>query len=317
MVDGNSFDFVLESKASWLERAFEAEEVRKVVSAIKRDKALGPDGFSMSSFQACYDVLSMDIMDMFNDFHVGGLFEKSLNVLFISLILKIPGAISLKDFRPTSLVEGIYKILAKVLANRLKLIMEKVISKSQSAFIKGRQILDLILIANECLDSILRFGEPGVICKMDLKKAYDHVNWDFLLYMLRRCGFGGKWCPWIAHCISSVWFSVLVNGSPKSFFNSSRGLRQGDPVSSLLFVFLMEVLSQMIFVAVNGSLLEGFKVGNATFSHLPFADDTLIFCSACSSQLCYLRSLFLLFEAASGLKVNLTWSNLILVRNVD
>jgi retron-type reverse transcriptase len=82
---------------------------------------------------------------------------------------------------------------------------------------------------------MLRSGEPGVICKMDLEKAYDHVNWDFLLYMW-RCGFGGKWCLWIAHCISSVRFSVLVNGSPYGFFKSSRGLRQGDPLSPLLVV---------------------------------------------------------------------------------
>jgi hypothetical protein len=82
-------------------------------------------------------------------------------------------------------VGSIYKIIAKVLANKLKSVLEKVISKSQSAFIKGRQILDLILIANECLDSRIRSGEPGVMCKMDLEKAYDHLNCDFLLYMLR------------------------------------------------------------------------------------------------------------------------------------
>jgi len=118
---------------------------------------------------------------------------------------------------------------------------------------------------------------------MDLEKAYDHVNWDFLSYMLRRCGFGRKWCSWIAHCISSVRFSVLVNGSPNDFFSSSRWLRQGDPLLSLLFVFVMESLSRMISDAVSGGLLEGFKVGNATFFHLLFADDTLIIysCAIC------------------------------------
>jgi hypothetical protein len=112
---------------------------------------------------------------------------------------------------------------------------------------------------------------------MDLEKAYDHVNCDFLLHMLRRCGFCGKWCSWIAHCISSVRFSVLVNGSPNGFFSSSRGLRQRDPLSPLLFVFVMETLSRMISATVSRGLLEGFKVGNATFSHLLFADDTLIY----------------------------------------
>jgi hypothetical protein len=158
-------------------------------------------------------------------------------------------------------VGGVYKIIAKVLANRLKTVLEKVISKSQSAFVKGRQILDPILIANECLDSRLRSGEPGVMCKMDLEKAYDHVNWDFLLFVLRRCGFGEKWCSWIKHCISSMRFSVMVNGSPNGFFRCSRGLRQGDPLSPLLFVFVMKALSRMISAAVGGGLLEGFSVG--------------------------------------------------------
>jgi len=298
-VDGISFDSISDSDASWLERAFEEEEVKKVVSAMNGDKAPGPDGFSMAFFQAWRDVVRVDIMKVFDEFHARGLFEKSLNASFISLILKVPGANSIKDFRPISLVGGIYKIIAKVLANRLKSVLEKVISKSQSAFIKGRQILDPILIANECIDSRLRSGVPDIICKMDLEKAYDHVNLDFLLYMLRRCGFGEKWC------ISTVRFSVLINGFPFGFFSSSRGLRQGDPLSPFLFVFVMEALSRMISAAVRGGgLLDGFKIGDVYFSHLLFADNTLIFCSAHSSQLRNLRSLFLLFEAASGLKVN-------------
>jgi hypothetical protein len=141
MVDGISFDFVLESEASWLDRAFEEEEeeeVRKVVLAMVKDKAPSLDGFSMVFFQACWDVLRVDIMEVFRDSYDGGVFEKSLNALFILLISKIPCAITLKDFRPISLVGGIYKIIATVLANRLKTIMEKVISKSQSAFCQGK-----------------------------------------------------------------------------------------------------------------------------------------------------------------------------------
>jgi hypothetical protein len=219
-------------------------------------------------------------------------------------------------------VSGVYKIIAKVLANRLRRVVEKVISKSQNAFVKGRQILDSVLLANECLDSRINSGIPGVICKLDIEKAYDHVNWRFLLYMLRRCGFGEKWCSWIAHCISSASFSVLVNGTPAGFFSSSRGLRQGDPLSPFLFVIVMEALSKMLTVTVDRGLLSGFSVGArlpeaVSISHLLFADDTLVFCGANPDHLRYLRVLFLCFEAVSGLKINLAKSVLVPVGNVD
>jgi hypothetical protein len=132
-------------------------------------------------------------MKICSEFHVEGKFEDNINSTFISLIPKIPGASEMKDFYPISLVGGIYKIIAKALANRLKGVLEKIISKMQSAFIKGRQILDPILIANESLDSRLSSEEPCILCKMDVEKAYDHVTWDFLLYMLKRCGFRAKW----------------------------------------------------------------------------------------------------------------------------
>jgi hypothetical protein len=316
-VDGLVFDQILDHEAGWLEREFEEEEVRKTVMAMEGDKAPGPDGFSIAFFQICWEVVKEDVMKIFREFYDEGKFEASLNSTFISLIPKIPGASEMKDFRPISLVGSLYKIIAKVLANRLKGVLDKVISKTQSAFIKGRQILDPILIANESLDSRRRSGEAGIMCKMDVEKAYDHVNWDFLLYMLKRCGFGEKWCSWISFCISTVRFSVLVNGSPEGFFDSSRGIRQGDPLSPLLFVFVMEALSRMLSAGINDGLLEGFKVGNVTVSHLLFADDTLIFCKDNPDQLAYLRGIFLLFEAASGLKVNLAKSVLIPVGNVQ
>lgn len=88
---------------------------------------------------------------------------------------------------------------------------------SNSLVISGRQILNSILIANECLDSQIRSGEPEVLCKLDLEKTYDHVNWESLFYLLERCGFGERWRDWIAHCITMMWFSILINGSPFRF----------------------------------------------------------------------------------------------------
>jgi hypothetical protein len=119
-----------------------------------------------------------------HEFHNSGKFEKSLNATFFALIPKKAGAVEVKDFRPISLIGGMHKIISKVLANRLKLVFGKIVSHSPTAFIKGRQILDSVLVASECLDIQLLSGALGIICKLDLEKAYDHVNLEFLLYLL-------------------------------------------------------------------------------------------------------------------------------------
>lgn len=143
-------------------------------------------------------------MNVLHEFHVQGKFERSLFATFIALLPKKAGVVDIKDFRLISLVGGVYKIIFKVLANWLKIVLEKVISKTQNASIRGRQILDLVFIANECLDSRLKSREPSLLCKLELEKAYDHVKWGLLRYMLRRCGFREKWCEWTVHYISMV-----------------------------------------------------------------------------------------------------------------
>ena len=315
-LDGLDFSMLSDEAATGLERPFDEDEVRGVVHGFVGDKASGPDGFPMAFFQFCWDVVRMDIMQVLNYFHGMGSFERSLNATFLALIPKKIEAVEMKDFRPISLVGGVYKILAKLLANRLRLVLPTIISPSQNAFVQGRQILDSVLIASECLDSRLKQGVPGVLCKLDVEKAYDHVNWDFLLYLLQRCGFPPRWRSWIRFCISTVRFSILINGCPSGFFESSRGLRQGDPLSPLLFVIVMEALSRLMDRAVHGGHLSGFMVGisegrEVMVSHLLFADDTLMLCEAAPLQIVKLGCVLTWFEAISGLKINLGKSEMV------
>jgi hypothetical protein len=146
------------------------------------------------------------------------------------------------------------------------------------------------------------------------------VNWDFLLYLLQRCGLGEKWRDWIHFCISTVRFSILVNGTSSGFF-SSHSLRQRDPLSPLLFVVVMEALSRMLTAALDQGNLTGFSVSSRdsealVVNHLLFADDTLIFCGAQEEQIRHLRCIFLCFEAAYGLRINLGKSEIVLIGEV-
>ena len=168
-------------------------------------------------------------MGLFKDFHERGSFVRCLNSTFLLLIPKKKGGVEdLKDFKPVSLIGRVYKLLAKVLANRLKKVMSKLVNTTQNAFVKGRQILDASLIANEVIDSISK-KENGILYKLDIEKAYDQINWNFLSTMLHKMGFREKWLGWIKWCISTASFSVMLNGIPEGFFRSSGGLRQGIP----------------------------------------------------------------------------------------
>ena len=240
---------------------------------------------------------------------------------FLVLIPKKQTVEDFKDLRPISLVRGLYKILSKVLANRIKRVMDKVISKSQNAFVEGCQILDAVLIANEIVDSTLRKKVHGLVCKLDIEKAYDSISWDFLLQVMGRMGFGSRWLSWIKWCISTASFSVLINGSLVGFFPSSRGFQQGDPLSPYLIVIRMEALSCLINRAVDGNYLVGSRIvvgrgDNLSISHLLYADDTILFCEADNDQLKFMSWILMWFEAMSGLKINLNKNEIIPIRPV-
>lgn len=143
--------------------------------------------------------------------------------MFLVLIPKFKGWMELKDFRPIILIRSLYKLLAKVLVNILKRVMNMLVNKAHS-----RKILDASLIENEIIDSIVKRKDSEVLRKLDIEKAYDYIK-SFHLKVLEKMGFGKKLVNWINWCISTSTFFVLVNGSPTGFFKSSRGSARGTP----------------------------------------------------------------------------------------
>ena len=224
-------------------------------------------------------IMIADIMRVFQDFFRNRVINGNLNETYICLISKKLDARTVADFRPISLTTGLYKIIARVLLERLKKVLPFTITGQQTTFVEGRQILDASLMANDLIDEWERKKQKGVVIKLDMEKAFDKVDWTFLKNILVAKGFGPKWRRWIKGCISSTNFSIIINGRPRGKIYATRGLRQGDPLSPFLFIMVMDCLSRLLTKAEYEGQIKGFQIGNEGLSinHLQFADDTILF----------------------------------------
>jgi len=172
-------------------------------------------------------------------------------------------------------------------------------------FLKGRQILDTIGTTHECLHSIKTKKLQAVILKLDLKKDYNCMNWDYLRLLLLHCGFGYLMSKWIMGCVSSATFTVLINGEATKFINSGRGLCQGCPLSRLLFILVMEGLSLSLKKSHMEGNWTGIKVSRLIrIIHLLFVDVVIIMSKADVNKWQEIHSLLFTFCGASGLEIN-------------
>ncbi|CAJ2644561.1 unnamed protein product [Trifolium pratense] len=297
-------------------------ELQQALFQMHPDKSPGPDGFNPAFYQRFWEHCGDDIFVAASAWLERGYFPSSLNETNICLIPKCDNPTSMKDLRPISLCNVLYKIVSKVLANRLKLCLDKCVSQEQSAFVEGRSILDNALIAIEVIHAMKRKtkGYRGELAlKIDISKAYDKVDWGFLRGMLVKMGFGEKWIQWMMMCVSSVNYSVLMNFDKVGPITPGRGLRQGDPLSPYLFILVAEGLTALIHQAVRQGDIHGVRIcrGAPEVSHLLFADDCFLFCRANVAEVTQLLSILQTYEQASGQEINLSKSEVFISRNMS
>ncbi|KAL9687736.1 hypothetical protein QQ045_032143 [Rhodiola kirilowii] len=289
-----------------LVRDISYNEVAEVVKQLPLCKAAGPDGYNSEFFKASWNVCGADIVRSINTFFKTGIMPEGINSAYLALIPKVKNASLPSDFRPISCCNVIYKIVSSLLANRLRPVLDYLVDQSQTAFVKGRNIAYNISLVQELL---CKYKQKHVsrrcMMKIDISKAYDMVDWNFLQSILKLYGFPIKFVSWIMACVTSAKFSVLVNGSLEGYFSSCRGLRQGDPISPYLFTLVMEVLSRIIghFRQSNEFVFHP-KCAGVVLSHLMFADDVIIFSKADRGSLMRIKEALAMFHGWSGLEVN-------------
>ncbi|GKA41711.1 RNA-directed DNA polymerase, eukaryota, reverse transcriptase zinc-binding domain protein, partial [Tanacetum coccineum] len=287
------------------------EEIKKAVWDCGVDKSPGPDGFTFGFYRRYWTFLENDVVEAVLYFFNHGQFPKGSNSSFITLIPKTQEAKMMKDFRPITLIGSLYKIIAKILANRLVVVLEDLVSDVQSAFVAKRQILDGPFILNELFQWCKMKKKHTMIFKVDFEKAYDSVRWDYLDDVLKRFGFGEKWCGWIQNCLLSSKGSVIVNGSPTKEFQFHRGLKQGDPLSPFLFLLIMESLHISMQRVVDAGLFRGIQVGSSLqVSHLFYADDAVFMGHWSEANIDTILRVLDCFYHASGLRINMLKSKL-------
>lgn len=213
-LDGITFKTINSHQNDMLVARFQEDEVKRAIWSCRSEKSPDPDGLNFKFIKQFWHVFQPDFLRFLDEFFVNGIFPKGSNAFFLALIPKVADPLLLNDYRPISLIGCMYKVVAKILANKLKKVMHTLIDESQSAFIEGRHMLHSVVIANEVVDEAKRSNKPCIVFKVDYEKAYDSVSWDFLLYMLRRMGFYSRWIHWIEGCLKSTSVSILINGSP-------------------------------------------------------------------------------------------------------
>ncbi|KAL9672679.1 hypothetical protein QQ045_028931 [Rhodiola kirilowii] len=295
-----------------LVRAVNDKEIWFVLNSMGNDKAPGPDGFSASFFKKNWSIIGKELCEGVRHCLRHNAMPKGVNAAYLALIPKNNQASKPEDYRPISCCNITYKIVASLVAGRLKEVLPCIINQAQGAFVKDRSIVDNICLGHQLFNGYGRKNiSERLAWKIDLRKAYDTIDWKFLISMLNLLKFPSKFISWIEICLQSTSYSILINGEMHDFFEGRRGIRQGDPLSPFLFTIAMECLFRMLLKLTKA---EGFyhhpKCHRINLSHIMFADDLIVFSSGRNSAISAIKNVVSKFLSCSGLAINCQKSHL-------
>uniref|UniRef100_A0A803NSM4 Reverse transcriptase domain-containing protein n=1 Tax=Cannabis sativa TaxID=3483 RepID=A0A803NSM4_CANSA len=295
-------------------------EILNALASMGVDKAPGPDGFPVIFFRSHRDTIKEDFLNFIKHFFNTAELPHYINDTNIVLVPKKEGPSKVGDFRPIALCNVIYKCISKVITTRLRDILPCIISPTQTAFIKGRCITENTAIAKEIIHSMARKkGSKGfMMIKLDMEKAYDKMDWDFIMEVLNFHGFKNPLLGWIKSCIQIKKMNLMINGVKQGTIHPTSGLRQGDPLSPTLFILAADMLSRLLQDYTSEGRIKGIKVTRSApaITHLMFADDVVLFGQATIKEAQAFLECLQKYCAWSGQAINLQKSTVFFSKGV-
>ena len=278
------------------------KECFEALKSMESDKSRGTDGLPAEFYTVFWGDVSPFLVSCLNKSHQKGKLAITQRRGIISLIPKKDKSLQeLKNWRPITLLNCDYKIASKVIASRLKVVLENLVDNNQTGFLKGRSIAENICLINNVISYTESKNIPGLLLFVDFEKAFDTIEWAFIEKTFHHFGFGSSFIKWINLFYCDIQSCVINNGWSTGFFELGRGVRQGCPLSPYIFILCAEVLATTIR---KDNEVKGITVGSTECKLSQYADDTTLILDGNQNSL--QRSFYILekFGEVSGLRVN-------------